>query len=201
VKWRAVGKDLWQSDGEQAKIFAIRDGSGKVVRVAVDFPGVQMQRVPWYENAKWIVPALVSSLAVLAAVVLASLLRLGWRIFLRRRARLEPQPGTVWLSWGPRLAAFGWIILLGSVAGYFAASGDDQMPPTPEWFKWFTALNWATGLALLLSLFAVISAIRIWRRDTLRWITRVKFTLVGVACVLLSWWAVHWNLIGPTHRI
>jgi CubicO group peptidase (beta-lactamase class C family) len=201
VKWRAIGKDLWQADGEQSRIFAIRDVNGKVVRVAVDFPGMQMQRVKWYENAKWVVPALAASLIVLAAVALASLLRLGRRIFLRKRPRLTPQPGTVWLSWGPRLASFGWLILLGSLAGYLAAAGDDQMPPNPEWFKWFVVLNWATGVALLLSLFAVISAIRIWTRDPLRWITRVKFTLVGVACLLLSWWAVHWNLIGPAHRI
>ena len=201
VKWRAIGRDLWQAEGEQSRIFAIRDANGKVVRVAVDFPGVQMQRVPWYENAKWLVPALAASLIVLAAVVLASLLRLGRRIFLRKRTRLIPQPGTVWLSWGPRLASFGWLILLGCIGGYFAAAGDDQMPPNPEWFKWFVVLNWATGVALLLSLFAVISAIRIWTRDPLRWITRVKFTLVGVACLLLSWWAVHWNLIGPAHRI
>jgi CubicO group peptidase (beta-lactamase class C family) len=201
VKFRAIGKDLWQAEGEQAKIFAIRDGSGKVVRVAVDFPGVQEQRVPWYENSKWLRPALGGSLAVLAAVVLASLLRLGRRIFLRKRARLEPQPGTIWLGWSSRLAAFGWVILLGSVGGFIAAAGDDLMPPTPYWFKWFVMLNWATALVLLLSLFAVISAIRIWRRDPLRWITRVKFTMVGVACVILSWWAVHWNLIGPAHRI
>jgi CubicO group peptidase (beta-lactamase class C family) len=201
TKFRAIGKDLWQAEGEQAKIFAIRDGSGKVVRVAVDFPGVQEQRVLWYENAKWLRPALGGSLAVLAAVVLASLLRLGRRIFLRKRARLEPQPDTIWLGWSSRLAAFGWVLLLSSVGGFVALTGDDLMPPTPDWFKWFVMLNWATALVLLLSLFAVISAIRIWRRDPLRWITRVKFTLVGVACVILSWWAVHWNLIGPAHRI
>jgi CubicO group peptidase (beta-lactamase class C family) len=201
VKWKAIGKDLWQADGEQARLFAIRDGSGKVVRVAVNFPGVQFQRVVWYENAKWVLPALVGSLLVLAAVVLASLWRALRRIFLRKRARLTPQPGTAWLSWGPRLASFGWLILLGTIGGYLAAAGDDQMPPNPEWFRWFTVLNWATGVALLLSLFAVIAAIRIWQRDPLRWITRVKFTLVGVACALLSWWAIHWNLIGPAHRI
>jgi len=75
------------------------------------------------------------------------------------------------------------------------------MPPTPYWFKWMVLLNWATALVLLLSLFAVIAAMRIWRREPLRWITRVKFTLVGLACVILSWWAVHWHLIGPSHRI
>ena len=49
-KWKPIGKDLWQDENDQARFFAIRDSSGKIVRVAVDFPGVQLQRVPWYEN-------------------------------------------------------------------------------------------------------------------------------------------------------
>jgi hypothetical protein len=87
------------------------------------------------------------------------------------------------------------------MAGVFAAAGDDLMPPTPEWFKWFELMNWGTALALLLSLFAVVSGIRIWSRGQLRWITKVKFSLVGLACLILCLWAVHWNLIGPVHRI
>jgi hypothetical protein len=93
------------------------------------------------------------------------------------------------------------VVLLGTVGGVVASLGDDFLPPTPEWFKWFDLLNWATGVVLLLSFFAVVSAILIWRRDALRSITKIKFSLVGVACLLLSWWAVHWNLIGPAHRI
>ncbi len=45
-KYKAVGKDLWQSE-DQERIFAIRDGNGRVVRLAVNFPGVQLERVPW----------------------------------------------------------------------------------------------------------------------------------------------------------
>jgi len=201
MKFKAVGRDLWQAEGEQAKIFAVRDGSGKVVRLAVDFPGVQEQRVVWYEDAKWVLPALGGSLAVMALVVLASLVRAGRWVFLRKRVKWAPLPGTMWLGWSSRLAAFGWLIVVGCVGGFFAAAGDDLMPPTPYWFKWMVLLNWATALVLLLSLFAVIAAVRIWRREPLRWITRVKFTLVGLACVILSWWAVHWHLIGPSHRI
>jgi len=201
VKWKAIGKDLWQAEDEQARLFAIRDGNDRVARLAVSFPGVQLQRVVWYENGAFVLPLAGGSLFVLALVVLTSLLRVGRRIFLRRRPRLMPQPGTIWLTAGPRLAAFVWIILLGCVAGYLMQAGDDMMPPTPEWFRWFTILNWAVGLALFLSLFAVISAVRIWKRANLRWITRVKFSLVGLACLILSLVAVHWNLIGPAHRI
>ena len=56
----------------------------------------------------------------------------------------------------PRMAAFrlgrccseAWAV-------YLAVQGDDLMPPTPEWFPWFVAMNWATAVALLLSLLAV----------------------------------------------
>jgi CubicO group peptidase (beta-lactamase class C family) len=201
VQWKPIGKDLWQEVDGQQTLFAIRDSRSRVVRLAVDFPGVQFERVAWYEDSRVVLSAVGGSLVVLAAVFLASLWRLGWRLFLRKRPRPEPEPGTIWLTFGPRLAAFAWVILLGSVAGFFIWQGDDLLPPTPDWFRWFTVMNWATGVALLLSIFAVVSAIRIWRRDDVRRITMIKFTLVAVACAILSWFAIYWRLIGPAHRI
>jgi CubicO group peptidase (beta-lactamase class C family) len=201
IRWKPIAKDLWQEVDEQETLFAIRDGNNRVVRLAIDFPGVQLERVPWYENHTLVLSAAGGSLAVLVLVIIASLLRLGRRILLRKRTRLAPQPGTVWLSWGARLAAFVWVILVVAIAVYFITAGDDLMPPTPAWFPWLTAMNWATGLALALSLFAVVSGTRVWWRENLRWITKVKFSLVGLACLILSWFAVHWNLIGPAHRI
>jgi hypothetical protein len=62
-------------------------------------------------------------------------------------------------------------------------------------------MNWVTALCILFSVFAVVSGIRVWWRDNLRTITRVKFSLVGLSCLILSWFAIHWNLIGPAHRI
>jgi len=201
VEWKPIGKDLWQDADGQQRIFAIRDGAGKVIRLAVSFPGVQFQRVPWYENKSWMVPSLIASLTILAAVVLAWLLHFGRRILYRNRPQPEPQPGAIRLTSAPRLAAFGWVVLLGTIGGFFAAAGDDLMPPNPDWFPWFTAINVATAIVLLFSFFAVTAAIRIWFRAELRWISKVKFTLVGLACLLLSWYAIHWHLIGPAHRI
>lgn len=199
AKLRAIGKDLWQEEDGQDRLFAVREG-GKVVRIAGMFPGVEMQRVKWYENASWVLPAGFGSIGILALVVIASLLRTGRRLFLRKRPRPAPQPGTAWLSWGARLAAWVWILFFAAVAGFFMAAGDDLMPPTPEWFKWFEAINGVVLLAMVLSFFAVISGWRVWSKD-LRWITKVKFTLVALACLILSIVAVHWHLIGAATRI
>ncbi len=201
IKWKPIGRDLWQEVDGQERIFAIRDNRNRVMRIAFDFPGVQMERVPWHDRGDPVLWAGGCSLGFLALVVMATLIRLGRRIFLRKRARLEPQPGTLWLTAAPRLAAFVWCILLGTIVTYLIAAGDDMMPPTPEWFKWLVLMNWATGVALFFSFFAVVAGIRTWRRTDLRWISKVKFSLAGLACLILSWIAVHWNIIGPAHRI
>jgi CubicO group peptidase (beta-lactamase class C family) len=200
LKGRPIGKDLWQSENEQGRIFAIRDANNKVVRLAVDFPGVQLQRVPWYENQSWVMIALGSSAGMLILVILASIIRTWRRLFQRRRPRPEPQPGTIWLTAAPRMAAFLWILFLGTLLTYFAVKGDDLMPPTPAWFKWFVLENFVAMLAIVISTLAVIAGIDAWGRN-IRVITKLKFTFVALACAFLSWFAIHWHIIGPTHRI
>ncbi|HEY1985738.1 MAG TPA: serine hydrolase domain-containing protein [Terracidiphilus sp.] len=201
VKYKPIGKDLWQAEEDQDRLFAIRDSRNRVVRIAVEFPGIQFERVPWWENWMLVMISVGISLGICGLVLLATLLRLGRRIFMRRRPKLLPQPGTLWLSFFPRVAAIVWVLFLGTLVGFFAIKGDDLMPPTPDWFRWFEIMNWVTGVALFLSVFAVIAGIRVWRRPHTRWITMVKFSLVGAACLILSWLAVYWHLIGPAHRI
>ena len=202
VKWKPIGQDLWQAENDQGRVFGIRGNHNRIVRLAGEFPGVQLQRVPWYEDSRLVLWLVGVSLGTLGLVVLATLWRLGWRIFLRKRPRPAPQPGTIWLTFSPRVAAWVWVLLLGAVTGFLIVMGNsDSMFPNPSWFKWFVLENWVTGLALLLSLFAILSGVRIWWRKELRWITRLKFALVAAACLILSWFAICWHLIGPAHRI
>src|SRR5579859_2994397 len=84
IKWKPIGKDLWQQVDGQERIFAIRDSRNQVVRLAFDFPGVQLERVPWYENGPLVACAAFGSLVILAFVILATLIRLGRRIFLSK---------------------------------------------------------------------------------------------------------------------
>ena len=201
IKWKPIAKDLWQEIDGQQRLFAIRDARGKVVRLAYDFPGAQAQRVPWYENGKLVLGAAGASLAALAAAVLATLSRLFRRIFLRKRGKPSPQPKTRWLPFMSQAAAWVWVAMLGAILVFFAVKGDDLLPPTPAWDKYFFLINIVTALALLLSLFPIFSGILVWRRTDVRRITQVKFTIVALACLLLSWLAIHWNLLGPVKRI
>jgi CubicO group peptidase (beta-lactamase class C family) len=199
-KWKPIGKDLWQDENDQRLMFAIRDSSGKIARIAVNFPGVQFERVPWYENSNWVLPALLCSLLILGMVVVASLHRLGRRIFLSKRPRLKEQPGTLRLTAGPRLSAFAWIILVVGTAILMARLDSETMLPTRALDKYFVLMNLVTGAAIFFSIFAILAGWRIWRRSELRTISKVKFSVVAAACLFLTWFSVHWHLIGPAHR-
>jgi CubicO group peptidase (beta-lactamase class C family) len=199
-KWKPIGKDLWQEADDQRRMFAIRDSSGKIVRIAVSFPGVQFERVPWYEDGQMILPMLIVSLVILLAVVAASLLRLGRIIFLSKRPPLKQQPGSVRLTLGSKLSATAWIILTVGTAVLLSRLENETMLPTHALDKYFVMMNLVTGIAILLSCFAVFAGLRIWRLPEIRFISKLKFSLVAAACVFLTWFSVHWHLIGPAHR-
>jgi hypothetical protein len=199
-QWKPIGKDLWQEVDDQRRIFAIRDDSGKIVRVAVGFPGVQFERVPWYENGQAILPMLLSSLVILAAVVGASLLRLGRRIFLAKRSPFKQQPGSVRLTLGSKLSAFAWIALTIGTGTLLSRLENESMLPTHALDKYFVLINFVTSAAILLSCFAAFAGLRVWRLSDVHFISKLKFSLVAAACVFLAWFSVHWHLIGPAHR-
>lgn len=199
-KWKPLGKDLWQVDGDQPRIFAIRDSQGKIVRVASNFAGAQFERVPWFENSKLISPLILTSVVILLFTVLASLLRLGRRIFFSKRPAFQPQPGTLWLTFGPRIAAFSWIVLVVVLGIIISITNNDSIPPGRTFDKYFVILNFFSAIAIFFSLFAIISGLRVWTRANLRAITRVKFSLVAFACLFLTWFSLHWHLFGSAHR-
>ncbi len=197
VKWKPIEKDLWQETDGQRRVFAIRGQGGRVVRLAYDFPGVQAQRVPWYEHEGPVLAAVGASLAVLVLVVLAPLIRLGRKLIQRRRPSLASQPGTRWLPLTTQVAAGLWVVLLVPLGiSILVLGGEDAMPPTSAWDKYFVLLNILTAVAIAFSLGPVISAIRIWRDTTLRKISRVKYSLVAAACVVVCWFAIHWHILG-----
>ena len=199
--WKPAGSGLWRAVDGQELLFGIPDDHGRIERLAVDFPGVQFERVPWYENDKLILWLLGASVAIVAAVVLASLIRLGRRLLLSDRAPLQEQPGTMWLTLGPRAAAFAWMLVCAWVVVLFIKlTVSTSLPPTHAADKYFVLCNLLTGLAILVSFPAFLAGVRVWTRDGLRLISKAKFTLVALACLFLTWFSIHWNLIGPAHR-
>ena len=200
IHWKPIGKDLWQNKDDQQRVQAIRDGSGKIVRFAGDFPGVQEERVPWYDNGKLVMSLLVLSLLILMAAVGALVGRVIGGFNRRKHAIEELTPGTLLLPWASKLSALLWVILVGAITIFSLSDGDEMLPPTPAWDLYFLMMNWYVGLLLLLSAIVVGSGIRVWRTDY-KWTTKLKFTFMALACIYMSWFAIHFNLIGPVSRI
>jgi hypothetical protein len=161
---------------------------------------VQFERVPWYENGKVILPVLACSLVILAAAVAAYLLRFGRRIFLSKRPPLKQQPGSVRLTLGSKLSATAWIVLTIGTGVLVSRLENETMLPTHALDKYFVMMNMVTGVAILLSCFAAFAGLRVWRLADIRFISKLKFSLVTAACVFLTWVSVHWHLIGAAHR-
>jgi CubicO group peptidase (beta-lactamase class C family) len=200
IKWKPIAKDLFQQVDGQRRFFAIRDSDGNVVRLAYDFPGVQAERIRWYDAANLVFALCGVSFGIIALVIIASLYRLGRKFLFKKRPKPAPQPGTVWLPGPTQIAAFVWLNLVGGIAAFFAITGDDLAPPTHDWDKYFYIVNAIAAIAIFFSLLAVVSGIRIWFRDV-RTITKVKYSLVALACLALSWLAIHWNVLGPASRL
>lgn len=199
-KWKPIAKDLWQQVDDQGKLFFVRDASGRIVRLASDFAGSQSQRVSWWEDTKFVYCLLGASLVIVLLVVSAALGRFIRGIVFRRRPKLKPQPGTVYLTFGPLIACSAWIAVAAvafAIAKHF--DSDSVIGPTAAFDKFFVMENLVALLAILLSVWAIFSGIIVWLRD-LRVITKIKFSLVALACLYLIFFALHYNILGPAHR-
>jgi hypothetical protein len=100
-------------------------------------------------------------------------------------------------------SAIFWTLLFAALAVLIAIGADeDTLPPTSAWDTYFLVGDVLCGIAIFLSVLAVWSALRIWRRPGTSSISKIKFTLVALAGAYLSWFAIHWHLISPNiHRL
>jgi CubicO group peptidase (beta-lactamase class C family) len=197
--WKPIGPDLWQQVDDQGKLFAIRAADGRIERLAGSFAAAQLQRVPWYERDRLVYLSLGLCLLVGVCVLHNLALRLARRYVLRSSQPIAP-PNRVALSALPQATVIYWVLLLSSLAVLFSRFEDDSLPPSSSWDKVFLAMDALFVIAVVLSGFAALSAARIWRRRATSRISQIKFTLVALACVYFSWFAIHWNLIAPIHR-
>jgi CubicO group peptidase (beta-lactamase class C family) len=197
--WKPIGPDLWQQVDDQGKLFAIRAADGRIERLAGSFAAAQLQRVPWYERDKFVYWSLGFCCIVGICVLFNAGLRLARRYIFRSSQPVAP-PGRVALSALPKATSIYWLLLLTTLAVLFSRFGDDSLPPTSSWDKWFLVGDTLFVIAIVSSLFTLLSAVRIWSRPATSRISQVKFTLVALACVYFSWFAFHWHLITPVHR-
>ena len=200
AKWKPIGKDLFAQVDGAGKIFFIRNANGRVVRMTREIAMAQWQRVPWWERGELVLSLACASLLAVLLPVLASVVRFGRKMFFRKRPQFAPQPGTARLTAWPRLACWAWVATLAIVIAFVSyAASDSSLPPTRALEKYFVLENYVAAVAIFFSLWAVLSGIRVWRRE-LRVISKLKYTIVALACVYLTYFSIYYRVIGPAHR-
>jgi hypothetical protein len=133
-------------------------------------------------------------------LVIAALVRTVRRIFWRKRAKLAPQPGTAWATFSMQLAGFAVLALLIFIAVLVSHVSEVtsfyQIGHLDPWLRIEVAL---AAIVFLTLIFAFLSGLRALRRP-LRFITRLKFTIVTLSCLYLGWFLLFFHLIGRPSR-
>jgi hypothetical protein len=132
----------------------------------------------------------------LLLVCIAPLVRLFQRIFLRKRPRPAPQPGTVWLSLPIQLASLACITVVAYLGILLAHTAEvTNFYQIGHLEPYFHIQNILTAIALYAILVGVICGIRDLFLPV-RFITKLKFALVILALIFAFWFFLFFHFLG-----
>lgn len=159
---------------------------GRATRVHTDY--ASLERIAWWEARRASLGVLAACLVVFASAVGAWLLSR-----LRRRWREVPKA----LGWIRALAAAAsachLAFALGLAAALAALGAQGVFHPFPLWVRALFALPLVGAVLGLLTLPA---AVRVWRRRLGPWWSRLHYTAVALAAVVVVPLLAYWNLLG-----
>jgi hypothetical protein len=197
VDLHPIGNDSFYDEVDQNTIHFERDAHGHVVGYAT--PG-HSDRAPLLAAGQWLNVPLSIAVITMLLLVVAALVRTWRRLFLHKRAKLAPQPGTAWATFSMQLAGFALLALLIYIAVLVSHVSEItnfyQLGHLDPWLRAEVALAMIVFLTLI---FAFVSALRALRRP-LRFITRVKFTIVTLSCLYLGWFLLFFHLMARPSR-
>lgn len=198
VQWDPVaGQPLVYREHEGPRLIAFqRDADKKINTLYVDFPGLELQRVPWYENAFLVAPLIIGSLVV---ILLTALL---WPIagLVRRRYARPAVEG-----WTARtffvltrvvcvidaLAIIGWLALLG-------AFNDDLALLNGHHLLWQLPSLYILGrVGAAGGILALVGALLFLHpKFPVRRVVRAQQWLIVAACAIFAAFAWHWHFLA-----
>ena len=194
-KWVEIAPYVWQ-DAASGERLAAKLVDGRVVRWSFDTvsPFTVYDRTPWYLDSAWLLPAALTSLAIVL------LTALGWPagvIARRRYQTAHPLQGrarqvqrlTHGFAWGAVIALGLWATFITVVFSNLA-----DLSGTYDWLLFTVQILTPIALFGLLAL-AVWNLWLIWRGKR-GWFSKLWSVLLVLASVMLLWVALGFNLIG-----
>jgi hypothetical protein len=197
IDFHPVGNDSFYDELDQSTIHFERDTNGHVIGYAT--PG-HSDRAPVLAAGQWLNIPLGIAIVTMLLLVIAALVRTIRRIFWHKRAKLAPQPGTAWATFSMQIAGFAVLALLIYIAVVVSRVSEVtsfyQIGHLDPWLRFEVFLAVIVFLTLI---FAFLSGLRVMRRP-LRWITRLKFTIVTLSCIYLAWFVLFFHLMSSPSR-
>lgn len=191
-RWREIAPLVYRDINGQDRVAFQKDSSGRL-ELRVNFPAVIYQRVPWYNSKKFNtfllafgigIPLLVLLLWPVAAVVRR---HYHWRLELTdRQRRIRRSIRVVCLI--NVVFALGYLLTIATADDVVLLSG--KLDP---WILLFQAVGVVGAIGTLV---VIYSTLRSWRESSLWGGTKFINFLVMLACIALTWFAIHWNLIN-----
>jgi CubicO group peptidase (beta-lactamase class C family) len=193
IHWNPAGRDVWVYPQGQSYLAAIRDGSGRVVRLAPGFPAIQFQRVPWYANSSLNLWAIGICLLTFVCVIWAGALR-----FIQRKRRAPDAEPVRRIRAVQVTASILWIAITLALLVFAAkVNGPGIFPPSDAFDAVFAAIDIVVGIAMLLSIWSAVRTMRVWSALPKGFWVRFRMAAVAVAGLFVIWFGFYWKLIGP----
>ncbi len=187
--FRRIGRNLYA--GPERLAYVERE-SGSYVAT----PAIQLQRLPLYLDARWILPALAASIVVMLLTVLGWPFAALWRRW--HKKRFSESRAEVRLYRAARLFLLLDIIVILAIITLFAlALADLTILNEALDFK-LIALYIAAWIGVLGAIAVVWASVRFWRNGVgSRW-SRIHHTLLAVSSVMIAWFFVVFRIAGTT---
>jgi CubicO group peptidase (beta-lactamase class C family) len=184
---KRVEPNLYEGPGDARSAF-VDDGFA--------VPALRLQRVPWWLDARWIVPAFVASTVVALVTLLAWPVIALWRYWRKQPWSRDGQVQRNYLAVRLVLLVDA-VVILASAALFIMGSRDlsilnDALDPA---LLVLYAFAW---LGVFGAIPALWTAIRFWRNGIgNRW-TRIHHSLMAASSVMLAWFFVMFRIAGTT---
>lgn len=189
-KFAEIGAMMFRDLNDQDRLAFKRDDTGRLILV-IDYPFEVAQRSGWSENMSLEMPILIGSCIIFAVVLLLWPVAAVIRRFYGIKLDLSEQQRSLrkWI----RIVSIIDLAFLGAFIGFFSI-GESHLeifyPKFNGLIRLIQVIGWAGDIVGIIVILRILSAL-----TNQRWLSRVSYSLAGLACAGFIWFLYVWNML------
>jgi CubicO group peptidase (beta-lactamase class C family)/fluoride ion exporter CrcB/FEX len=196
-RWCEIGPLRYRDDDGQGEI-VFKPQPGGATQVALSVPILAFESVPWYSDARLLIPAILGSLIIMLLTLI--LWPIGALVRRHYGRKLELSPGGRKLRLGVMLVCALDLIFLITFAVLLSYASEhlwilsDGLDP---WLRVLQVIGWIGALGTLI---VFVNAVRSWFSAKRRIWYKLYASVLVVACIAIVWFELLAHLLKPNMR-